>query len=442
MLLSLEPVKMFHQFIFLCFKQFKDISFGKLVRIVFNCFVDFLGLNTIKSGHIGVQNHLLVPTTIMNCFAENSKKPVLQLNGQDPEVAALFAKSSTIEEYVRVWLNEEFSGLLLVDEFQYVENVSTMLKLLSDKHENLKILCSGSSSLDIFQRVEESMAGRVRVIEVLSLSFAEYLLFKDPLLWHLQQNATTADEALMTPLLNAYREYLVYGGLPRVALAEKSTDKIALINDIYQTYLLNDVRKYIRNEHFVGFARLIRLLAAQIGNLVNVNELSRESGLKYATCESYIQLLQQMYIIRLLEPLANKRKTITQMKKVYFYDLGLRNMVYNSFNEIDFRTDKGAIFENEVMLELWRSRNAGESLLFYRTTNGTEVDFVMDGPTRKLLVECKFHHNSKNLKLPAMTNLAADLDNAAVRCYAANLNYYSEEPPVRMMPCYWCDRIQ
>lgn len=343
---------------------------------------------------------------------------------------------------MRVWLNEEFSGLLLVDEFQYVENVSTMLKLLSDKHENLKILCSGSSSLDIFQRVEESMAGRVRVIEVLSLSFAEYLLFKDPLLWHLQQNATTADEALMTPLLNAYREYLVYGGLPRVALAEKSTDKIALINDIYQTYLLNDVRKYIRNEHFVGFARLIRLLAAQIGNLVNVNELSRESGLKYATCESYIQLLQQMYIIRLLEPLANKRKTITQMKKVYFYDLGLRNMVYNSFNEIDFRTDKGAIFENEVMLELWRSRNAGESLLFYRTTNGTEVDFVMDGPTRKLLVECKFHHNSKNLKLPAMTNLAADLDNAAVRCYAANLNYYSEEPPVRMMPCYWCDRIQ
>ena len=71
-------------------------------------------------------------------------------------------------------------------------------------------------------------------------------------------------------------------------------------------------------------------------------------------------------------------------------------MVYNSFNEIDFRTDKGAIFENEVMLELWRSRNAGETLQLYRTLNGTEVDFVVDGPSRKKLVECKFQHNSKN----------------------------------------------
>ena len=94
------------------------------------------------------------------------------------------------------------------------------------------------------------------------------------------------------------------------------------------------------------------------------------------------------------------------------------------------------------MLELWRNRHAGESLLFYRTTNGTEVDFVMDGPTRKLLVECKFQHNNKVLKLPAMTNLAADLDVTNIRCYAANLNFFSEEPLIRMMPCYWCDRIQ
>lgn len=382
-------------------------------------------------------------TTIMNSFAEKAQVPTLHLFGQDPEVAALFDKLSTVEEYLRIWLNPNFDGLLLIDEFQYVENISTLLKLLCDKHENLRILCTGSSSLDTLQRVEETMAGRVRVIEVLSLSFAEYLLFKDPKLWHLQQNATVADETLMTPLLNTYREYLIFGGLPRVALADKNTDKIALINDIYQNYLLNDVRKYIRNEHFVGFTRLIRLLAAQIGNLVNINELSRECGLKYAVCENYIHLLQQMYIIRMIEPMSvNKRKTISQMKKVYFYDLGLRNMVYNSFNEVDFRADKGAIFENEVMLELWRKRNAGETLQFYRTLNGTEVDFVMDGPSRKVLVECKFQSNTKKLKIPAVANLAAAFDNADIHCYVANLNYFSDEPPIRMMPCYWCDRIQ
>ncbi|MBO4282126.1 MAG: DUF4143 domain-containing protein [Bacteroidales bacterium] len=138
----------------------------------------------------------------------------------------------------------------------------------------------------------------------------------------------------------------------------------------------------------------------------------------------------------------NGRKTISQMKKVYFYDLGLRNMVYNSFNEVNFRTDKGAIFENEVMLELWRNRSAGEVLRFYRTLNGSEVDFVIDGPIRKMLVECKFQNNAKVMKLPAMTNLATDLDGAVTRCYVANLNYFSDEPPIRMMPCYWCDRIR
>ena len=61
MLLSLEPVKIFHQFIYLCFKQFKNIPLGKLVGIIFNCFVDFLGLNAVQFGHIGVQNHLLIP---------------------------------------------------------------------------------------------------------------------------------------------------------------------------------------------------------------------------------------------------------------------------------------------------------------------------------------------------------------------------------------------
>ena len=382
-------------------------------------------------------------TTIMNSYADESGKVILRLNGQDPEVAALFSKLSVLEEYLRVWLNKDFSGLLLVDEFQYVANVSTMLKLLTNKHENLQVLCTSSSSLDILQSVEESMAGRVRVIEVLSLSFAEYLLFSNTKLYDLQQNAMVADDALMIQLLNVYREYLIYGGLPRVALAQKKSDKISLINDIYQTYLLNDVRKYIRNEHFVGFTRLIRLLATQIGSLMNISELSRECGLKYAVCESYIHLLQHMYIIRMIEPMSiNKRKTISQMKKVYFYDLGLRNIVYNSFNEVDFRTDKGALFENEVMLELWRNLSSGETLQFYRTLNGTEVDFVIDGHIRKLLVECKFQNYHKPMRLQAITNLASDLSDSNTRCFIANLNYYSTDSIIYMMPCYWCDRIQ
>lgn len=380
-------------------------------------------------------------TSIMKAYPIENFRNVLFLNGQDVEVAARFQQFSTIEQYLKIYLNEELNGLLLLDEFQFIQGISTMLKLLTDKYDDLRILCSGSSSLDILQNIEESLAGRVRVIEVLSLSFSEYLLFKDEKLWKLQQELQDGnDEALVAPLQQVYEEYLIYGGLPRTALTNNPQEKVELLNDIYQTYLLNDVRHYIANEHFVGFNKLLRLLAVQIGNLVNVNDLSRESGLPYARCEEYIYLLQKMYIIKLVEPFfTNKRKVIGKMNKVYFCDLGLRNIIYNSFNEIGFRTDNGALFENYVLLELWRNRQASDTIYFYRTQNGTEVDYVLDGVLRKLAVECKYKRLQNPLSIPSLNNFA-DEEKIELR-YIANINLEAEYKGVHLVPGILVDRI-
>lgn len=380
-------------------------------------------------------------TSIMKAYPIENFRNVLFLNGQDVEVAARFQQFSTIEQYLKIYLNEELNGLLLLDEFQFIQGISTMLKLLTDKYDDLRILCSGSSSLDILQNIEESLAGRVRVIEVLSLSFSEYLLFKDEKLWKLQQELQDGnDEALVAPLQQVYEEYLIYGGLPRTALTNNPQEKVELLNDIYQTYLLNDVRHYIANEHFVGFNKLLRLLAVQIGNLVNVNDLSRESGLPYARCEEYIYLLQKMYIIKLVEPFfTNKRKVIGKMNKVYFCDLGLRNIIYNSFNEIGFRTDNGALFENYVLLELWRNRQASDTIYFYRTQNGTEVDYVLDGALRKLAVECKYKRLQNPLSIPSLNNFA-DEEKIELR-YIANINLEAEYKGVHLVPGILVDRI-
>lgn len=237
-----------------------------------------------------------------------------------------------------------------------------------------------------------------------------------------------------------YEKYLIYGGLPRAALTDNLQEKVELLNDIYQTYLLNDVRHYIANEHFVSFNKLLRLLAVQIGNLVNVNDLSRESGLPYTRCEEYIYLLQKMYIIKLIEPyFTNKRKVIGKMNKVYFCDLGLRNIIYNSFNEIAFRTDNGALFENYVLLELWRNRQASDTIYFYRTQNGTEVDFVQDGPLKKLAVECKYKRLQNPVSIPSLTNFANE-ENISLR-YVANINLDTDYKGTRLMPGILVDRI-
>ncbi len=380
-------------------------------------------------------------TSIMNMYPKDAYRDTLLLNGQDAETASLFDQLSTIEEYLRVYLNGDFDGLLMIDEFQYIDGVSVILKLLADRHDKLKILCTGSSSLDILQHVEESMAGRVRIIEVLSLSFAEYLTFKNGKLYDLQQSIDDmGNPSLTEPLQQVYQEYLIYGGLPRAALTDNQREKAEVLNDIYQTYLLNDVRRYISNAHFVGFNRLLRLLAAQIGNLVNINELSRESGLSYTDCEKYLHLLQHMYIIKLVEPFfTNKRKVIGKMKKVYFCDLGLRNIIYSSFNEMAFRTDNGAIFENEVFLELWRSRQASETIQFYRTQNGTKVDFVIDGPFNRKAVECKYKRFNRLTSIASLNGFCNDegIDHR----YVANINAAGMLGDLQFIPGIFTDRI-
>ena len=378
-------------------------------------------------------------TSIMKCYVEN--KPHLLLNGQDAEMAALFAKLSTIEQYLTIQLNAELKGLLLIDEFQYIDGVSTIMKLLTDKYPDLKILCSGSSSLDILQQVEESLAGRVRVIEVLSLSFSEFLLFKDKKLNQMQQSIEIQSaNALTAPVEAKLNEYLIYGGLPRVVLADSPSDKVELLNDIYQTYLLRDVRMYIANEHFVGFNKLLRLLSMQIGNLVNINDLSKECGLTYKKCEEYIYLLQQMYIIRMIEPFhSNKRKSVSKMNKVYFYDIGLRNIIYNSFNEMDFRVDNGAIFENYVLLELWRKRRAAGTVQFFRTQSGTEVDFVTIQEDDVKVIECKYKRHEKAISVPNMTNFARE--EGFQKQFLVNINLSQTNQDVQYIPGIFVDRI-
>ncbi len=342
-------------------------------------------------------------TSIMKTFNYKGKKCLL--NGQDPEIAELFQKMSTIEPFLKIQLNDELEGLLMIDEFQYIEGISTTLKLLTDKYSKLKIICTGSSSLDILQKVEESLAGRVRVIDVYSLSLREYLQFTDDNLLKLYDSCLleTEHSALTKPLLEKMNEYLLFGGFPRAVKEIHPEQKIEVLNDIYKTYLLKDVRNYINNEHVIGFNKMLRLLASQIGNLLNVNELSKETGLPYKKCEEYLYLLEQMYIIRFVEPyFANYKKMITKMKKIYFTDIGLRNAILGNFSSLEYRTDSGALFENYILLELLKQQKSATRINFYRTSDGTEVDFVMNDMFEKSSIECKYKSLYKPINIRAL----------------------------------------
>ena len=205
-----------------------------------------------------------------------------------------------------------------------------VIKLLVDRNPDIKIVASGSSSLDILQNIRESLAGRVRIIKVFSLSFSEYLLFHDDNLFSLYSKYTTDTEfpVIDKRILLLFNDYMTFGGLPRAALANDSSDKMEILNDIYKTYLLKNVRSYIRNEDFVAFNKLLKILSSQTGNMINIHKLSDTIRLSYSRCEEYLSILQQMYIIKLLPPyLTNKRREIAKIKKVFSLDTGLHNII-------------------------------------------------------------------------------------------------------------------
>ncbi|MEI6678195.1 MAG: ATP-binding protein [Mariniphaga sp.] len=404
-------------------------------------------LNKIVSGFKTVSIVVLIgarqvgKTSLMKSCTLDGK--TLFINGQDPAIAELFQRFYDIEQYLKIYLNEKLEGYLLVDEFQFIHGISTMLKLLTDNHPQLKVLCSGSSSLDILQQIDESLAGRVRTIEVLSLSFEEYLLFKDQNLYQLFQslNSDTESSALTAVFEDTLSEYMLYGGLPRAALAARPDDKMEILNDIYKTYLLKDVRNYVANQDIVGFNKLLRLLASQIGNLVNVNEISRSTGLSYKKCEEHLYLLEQMYILKMIEPYhTNKRKVIGKMKKIYFCDLGLRNMIENNFNNLTFRSDGGALFENFVMLELWRNKNPGAILQFFRTSDGTEVDFVLNQLNDILAVECKYKNIAKPISLVGLNNFCKA--EAIERKYIVNKNFNATYKETKLIQGFLVNRLR
>jgi len=375
-------------------------------------------------------------TSLMESIEVNEKK--LFLNGQDAEIAGLFQKFSIIGKYLKSFINKNMEGYLMIDEFQYISGISTMMKLLTDKYPSLKILCSGN----LPSEAEEPLAGRVRTIEITPLSFEEYIFFRDKKIYKLYQkfDENTESSALTAPISNLFAEYLIYGGLPQTAILNKTEDKIAALNNIYTSYLLNDLRKYVENKFFVRFNELLRILALQTGKLLNINRLSAMTNISYKKCEEYINLLEQMHIIKLIEPYeTNRQKSITKRKKLFFCDTGLRNLIVKNFNDIDFRLDNGAIFENFVMLELWRNKSVDGTLNFFRTSDGTKVDFVLNNLKEKIAVESKYRNMTKSSGLVAFNRFCDD-ENIRKR-YVVNKNLNTTHNGVKFIQGFLAKNI-
>lgn len=309
-------------------------------------------------------------TTNKSYFISFENFEILNQINIHPENVFQYIKKPELEEKV----------FLFIDEIQYAKNPSNFLKYLYDTYnENLKIVASGSSAFYIDDKFNDSLAGRKRIFHLKHLNFSEFLEFKNELnlkneLIFLREDSQY--KSLVYKYINLYfDEYLQFGGYPSVVLEKEIEEKKLILQDLKNSYIKKDIQESnITNES--KFYSLMQILASQCGNLLNRNELAKSLSLDNKTIERYLFVLQKSFHVKLLKPFySNIKKEIVKMPKVFFYDFGLRNSLLNNFASIHERTDKGELVENYAFIRLMEIYNE-DSLKYWRTTNGQEIDFI------------------------------------------------------------------
>lgn len=279
-------------------------------------------------------------------------------------------------------------GCVFLDEIQGKENAGLFLKGLSDLNLPYKFVVSGSGSLELKAKIFESLVGRKRVFPLYPLSFFEFLDFKTAYRYEGRLDEYLGVEKAAGEMLLA--EYLSFGGYPKVALAQTQEEKTVAISDIYESYLARDIAALLRLKKSESLIQLVRILSAQMGQLVNYHELSSTLGISEKTVKHYLWYLEQTFIGQRLTPFTRRLgKEIVKSPIFYFVDTGLANYATGNFFLQELST-LGLRFQNMLYTKIKNSLAPGAAPLHYwRTKDGAEVDFVIDYGNRIIPIEVK-----------------------------------------------------
>ena len=269
---------------------------------------------------------------------------------------------------------------VFVDEAQRVRNIGLTLKLVTDQLPDVRLLVSGSSSLDLANEINEPLTGRKFEFRLYPISWQELVQ---------NQGFLAARQQLETRLL--------YGFYPDVVT--HLGDERAILQQLSSSYLYKDLLTFggIRRPELLD--KLLVALALQLGNEVSYNELARTLQIDRATVESYIGLLEKAFIVFRLQPFSrNLRTEISSSRKVYFYDNGIRNAILADFKPLALRGDVGALWENFLVSERQKHLHYSGQWVrtyFWRTHQQQEIDYVeeQDGTIRAW--EFKWNPNAK-----------------------------------------------
>jgi predicted AAA+ superfamily ATPase len=286
---------------------------------------------------------------------------------------------------------------IFLDELHILSNPGRAVKLIYDQLPGIQIIVTGSSSLHIQNKTSESMAGRAINYNIYPLTFGEFLYqmkIEDSPKMFLASKIFNQDDSVSVKkydIQTILQSMLLYGQYPH--LVDSPADKVYLAN-LAEKAIFKDIIDLNLIENRSKALELLKLLAYQIGNLVSYNDLANRLGISTPTVQRYINIFEQSFIIYRLYPYSNNsRDEIGKAPKIYFWDLGLRNALINNFDNLNIRSDSGAMFENFIINELKKEFSYSDSaynLHYWRLKSGSEVDLVISNHNELIGCEIKF----------------------------------------------------
>lgn len=303
--------------------------------------------------------------------------------------------------------------IILIDEVQNYPESTVSLKILHDKYK-IKIIATGSSELRQKSKDFDSLAGRFNEIYCLPLSVKEIFDNQKPV----SHEETEFERQLA-------KDLQIFGAYPEVyanneasqpngrgifsqassgeeSLRSKNTsltrgltsgvfakgdkfsekEKVDLLQRIIDSYVLKDVINIYELKNLKLAKDILIKIALQIGSEVSIREIASSLGASHSTVSDYIEIFIKNYILIPLPSFkTNMRRAVSENRKLYFYDLGIRNMLIQDFRDLELRQDRGGVFENFVISELEKMRrltNAKVNLYFYREYGGKEIDLIIE----------------------------------------------------------------
>jgi len=298
-------------------------------------------------------------TVLMNQIVKEFEGKTLTLNGDDYDTLLLLENRS-IGNYRNLLNGIE---LLAIDEAQHIPDIGMKLKLMADEIQGIKIIVSGSSSFDLFNKSGEPLVGRSTPFHL--TAFSQHEIAQSENLLETRQNLEIR---------------LIYGSYPDVVLMNSNDERKEYLKNIVDAYLLKDILMVDGIKNASKMKELLQLIALQMGSEVSYEKLGQKLGMSKNTAEKYLDLLSKTFVIYRLGAFnRNLRKEVTKAGKWYFYDNGIRNALIGAYNSLPLRQDVGALWESYLIGERIKKNlngNTQKELYFWRTYDGQEIDLI------------------------------------------------------------------